>query len=329
MPDDAYSPIPELNLLKQFDERCEEAYAPWAWLDDFRELSFLRDTPELMRGLTGFAYANHSGSLYALWKRDDRADLAALPVVLLGDEGGLHLVARDLREFFRLLAGLEADLACDWDDVYERDEEELPARADYHAWLEENFGLTPPEDAWDIIEAAQEELGKEWAEWIHPLLPGAVFSPVHELNLLKRFQDGTKESYAGGFFLLSSEDREDWDGDSDLMPVAEANDDFDTYALWLRDDRSDLMRPPGRGGRGGRQPPCGRPERARVPRTPGRSRRHRDSGDRRRCRLARLRTEPRPRGVPQLAGRAPGYRPGTGRRCRHTGGAGGGRRGRA
>ncbi|WP_326688977.1 MULTISPECIES: hypothetical protein [unclassified Streptomyces] len=240
MPDDAYSPIPELNLLKQFDERCEEAYAPWAWLDDFRELSFLRDTPELMRGLTGFAYANHSGSLYALWKRDDRADLAALPVVLLGDEGGLHLVARDLREFFRLLAGLEADLACDWDDVYERDEEELPARADYHAWLEENFGLTPPEDAWDIIEAAQEELGKEWAEWIHPLLPGAVFSPVHELNLLKRFQDGTKESYAGGFFLLSSEDREDWDGDSDLMPVAEANDDFDTYALWLRDDRSDL-----------------------------------------------------------------------------------------
>ncbi|MGI5352703.1 hypothetical protein ACQEU8_31655 [Streptomyces sp. CA-250714] len=239
MPDDAYSPIPELNLLKEFDDRCEESYAPWAWLDDFRELPFLRDTPELMRGLIGFASANLSGSLYALWKRDDRDDLATLPVVLLGDEGGLHLVARDLREFFRLLAGLEAGLACDWDDVYERDEEELPGRADYHAWLVDNFGLTPPEDAWDIIEAAEEELGKEWAEWIHPLLPDAVFSPVHELNLLKRFQDSTEGSYAGGFSLLSAEDREDWDGDPGLLPFADANEDYDTYALMPHDERAD------------------------------------------------------------------------------------------
>lgn len=158
---EAYSPVLELNLLKKFEDDCGERYAPWRGMDDFGEMSFLRDEPELKRGLLGFASANGSGSLYALWKRDDRTDLASLPVVLLGDEGGIHIVARDLREFFQLLGALDADLDCDWADVGQRDRHELPGRARYLAWLEENFGLTPPDDAWSIIEAAQKELGKE------------------------------------------------------------------------------------------------------------------------------------------------------------------------
>lgn len=236
---DVYSPVPELNLLKEFDDGCDGAYAQWAWMDDFGEMAFLREDPRLVNGLLRFAQANGSGSLYALWKRDDRADLAALPVVLLGDEGGIHLVARDLREFFRLLGALEAELACDWAEVFERDEEELPARAEYLAWLERNFGLTPPEDAWDVIEAARDELEKEWTAWIHPLMPSAVFSPAHELNLLKRFQDGCSESFAAAF-LHSPEDREDREGACALMVFAEANTDRDAFALWRLDDRADL-----------------------------------------------------------------------------------------
>ncbi|MEV0696432.1 hypothetical protein AB0I53_00725 [Saccharopolyspora sp. NPDC050389] len=166
-----YSPVPELNLLKAFDDKTDESYAHWAWMDEFGELEFLRDTPELMHGLLGFASANGSGSLYALWKRDDRADLATLPVVLLGDEGGSHIVARNVREFLQLLGVLEADLACDEECVFERDEDEVPAQAEYLAWLEENFGLTPPEDAWDIIGEAQEELGEEFADWINARTP--------------------------------------------------------------------------------------------------------------------------------------------------------------
>ncbi|MFD4947729.1 hypothetical protein ACFWNT_35725 [Streptomyces sp. NPDC058409] len=173
---DIYSPVPELNLFKEFEDNCSESYAQWAGMDDFGKMSFLSDDPELVHGLLRFASANGSGSLYALWKRDDRDDLATLPVVLLGDEGGIHIVARNLREFFQLLGALEGDLGCDWEDVFEQDQEELPAQADYLAWLEEKFGLTPPDDAWDIIEAAQKELGKEWAAWIRPLIPDAVSS---------------------------------------------------------------------------------------------------------------------------------------------------------
>ncbi|QKW07652.1 hypothetical protein HUT18_15965 [Streptomyces sp. NA04227] len=236
-----YSPVPELNLLKEFEDNCEEPYAQWGWLDDFGEMSFLGEDPELRDGLLRFASANGSGSLYALWRRDDRADLATLPVVLLGDEGGLHVVARDLREFLRLLGALEAGLACDWENVYERDEEELPGQADYLAWLERNFGLAPPEEAWDIILEAQDELEKEWTRWIHPLLPDAVFSSVAELNLLKRFEDGVTERYAGGTTLHAPEDEAGGaDGTADLLVFASANDDGDAFALWRRDDRADL-----------------------------------------------------------------------------------------
>ncbi|MET7465682.1 hypothetical protein [Nonomuraea sp. NPDC005501] len=48
--------------------------------------------------MISFAQANSSGSMYAIWRKDDRADLATPPVVALGDEGGIHLVARDVRE---------------------------------------------------------------------------------------------------------------------------------------------------------------------------------------------------------------------------------------
>lgn len=229
---DTYSPVPELNLLKQFDNDCPDLYAQWGGMDDFGEMEFLQEDG-LRRGLLGFALANGSGSLYALWKRDDRTDLASLPVVLLGDEGGIHLVARNVRDFLRLLGALEGDPACDWDDVYDRDEDELPAQADYHAWLKENFDLTPPEEAWDIILDAEQELGQAWAEWIHPILPDAVFSPIHELNQLKSFQDrSSKYTQVIGYRLVPVEQWKNWDGPSDLMPFAESHTGSDTLALW-------------------------------------------------------------------------------------------------
>ncbi|MFI6740823.1 hypothetical protein ACIBI9_48555 [Nonomuraea sp. NPDC050451] len=162
---DVYSPVPELNLLKEFEDGCDEAYAAWAWMDDFGEMEFL-DDPRLKQGLLRFAQANLSGSIYALWKCDDGTDLASLPVVLLGDEGGIHVVARNLREFFQVLGSLKGDLACDLDEVFETDDAELPGQAQYLAWLGRHFGLAAPEDPWDIIQGAQEDLAQELAEWI-------------------------------------------------------------------------------------------------------------------------------------------------------------------
>jgi hypothetical protein len=159
------TPVPELNLLWDFDDSQDEDYAAWAGLDEFGEMEFLADEPELQRGLLRFAQASMSGSLYALWRVDDRADLATLPVVLLGDEGGLHLVAADLREFFRLLGALDSELGCDEEEVFLTGDDELPGRDAYLAWLDREFGLTAPEDPFDVVEAAQAKFGQQFTTW--------------------------------------------------------------------------------------------------------------------------------------------------------------------
>src|SRR5689334_19351679 len=89
----AYSPVPELNLLKGFQDRVGfEDYAEGFGLTDYNDTSGLRagwsKDPGFLARLVPFAQANGTGSFYALWRLDDRADLAGLPIVVFGDEGG-------------------------------------------------------------------------------------------------------------------------------------------------------------------------------------------------------------------------------------------------
>ncbi|QKW07316.1 hypothetical protein HUT18_13860 [Streptomyces sp. NA04227] len=139
--DDArpYSPVSELNLLRDFETSLEgQFFAPGFELFEFGDDLdwFCGDLPDAaLDRLIPFAYATSSGSYYALWRCDDRADLATLPVIFFGDEGDLALEADGLRELFRLLAAEPED---------PEDRADLaPAGEKYRAWLRENFGLTP------------------------------------------------------------------------------------------------------------------------------------------------------------------------------------------
>ncbi|WP_039937837.1 hypothetical protein [Streptomyces himastatinicus] len=153
---DAYSPIPELNLLKEFqDSLGGQFFAPGfeliAYDDDLDW--FCGDAPEAyLERLIPFAYATSSGSFYALWRCDDRTDLAELPVIFFGDEGDLWIEARNLRELFRLLAA-EADDPEDRDRV-------APARERYLAWLDQNFGTG------DAEREVLAEYARRFADWV-------------------------------------------------------------------------------------------------------------------------------------------------------------------
>jgi hypothetical protein len=153
-----YSPIPELNRLKEFQERMDGKPFPDGFaLFEYGDLSHLGAEPPapLRDRFIPFAQADHSGSFYALWKCDDRADLAALPVVFCGDEGDLHLAARSLRELFCLLA---VDGADDADDV--------PARGAYVRWLADTFDSAPAEDAAAVYDATLLEYGRAFCDWL-------------------------------------------------------------------------------------------------------------------------------------------------------------------
>lgn len=167
------SPVPELNLLMELQERLGGEFISDGFeLVEFGEpLHGWSDAPEFVDGFLSFANANGSGSLYAFWRIDGRADLAALPIAVFGDEGGIHLIALNLRDLLRQLA-CDRPLWVDWDGAgfweYEGGHRQHgdQGHREYLAWLEEHFGLAPPDDPNDLVRAASEELGERFTTWV-------------------------------------------------------------------------------------------------------------------------------------------------------------------
>ncbi|MFC5187469.1 hypothetical protein [Actinomadura harenae] len=155
---DAYSPIPELNLLKGFQDRSADFFSPGfelreygkgvAWSDD--------EAPEFDARIISFARATVSGSSYALWRYDDDADLSALPVIFFGDEGDLYVAAHDLRDLFHELA------QDDPDDIAPDRRSYIETRRAYKVWLESTFGPVPPERE----RGPMAEYGWRFADWL-------------------------------------------------------------------------------------------------------------------------------------------------------------------
>ncbi|MEY7973562.1 hypothetical protein AB8O38_16330 [Saccharomonospora xinjiangensis] len=167
----SYSPVPELNALKDFQDSLEgRFFAPGFELFTYNdELDwFCGEAPDAyLDRLVPFAYATSSGSYYALWRCDDRTDLATLPVIFFGDEGDLRVEANDVRELLRLLA-VEPDdpddrarLACE--------------RQRYRVWLRQNLGLTP---LGDVSDKALAEHTRRFAAWVSEFASDALLEHV-------------------------------------------------------------------------------------------------------------------------------------------------------
>lgn len=170
---DAYSPVPELNELKEFEERCGNEY----YADGFELVEFGRpsgaetysEEQEFIDSFVCFARANRTGSDYAFWRVDDRPDLATVPVVVFGDEGGIGIVAGNLRDLLR-------QLGCDWWQwpswegaqfmAPDPDDKPSPRHGDYLEWLKETFDLTPPDDPNELRHVAEGEFGTLLENWV-------------------------------------------------------------------------------------------------------------------------------------------------------------------
>lgn len=165
---EAYSPIPELNLLKEFQDRIGPVY----FSEGFELHEHGRDAglhtwsedPDFLNSFIPFAQANGSGSDYALWRCDDRTDLATLPVVFVGDDGDLYVIARSLTELFQLLAVDSEPFSDTGFLAPESTEEHSDGHLAYLTWLDQHFGLGPPEDL-DALWTARKEYDDRFRAW--------------------------------------------------------------------------------------------------------------------------------------------------------------------
>lgn len=144
------------NALRLSDQ---ERYGLETWSED----------PEFLSGLFPFAVANGSGSSYALWRRDPQAPIEAWPVVLLGDEGGEWIVARDLAEMLAITsADIEPQTISDSVYFFQDDEEEEAAPGThvdaYRNWLAAR-GIAVLSDPAPVVETAQAALQAEFDQW--------------------------------------------------------------------------------------------------------------------------------------------------------------------
>lgn len=171
-----HSPIPELNELKELQDKAADFLSDGFEISDYDDKSsFVASDltkPDFLDRLIPFAQANGSGSEYAIWRVDDRDDLATLPIVVFGDEGGEHVVARDFRDLLRIL-GFDAEPMVDHDEVYYyrgEDDEHSGAHDRYVKWLRKRHDLRPARDADRLVKKAQDEFEARFREWIDPYL---------------------------------------------------------------------------------------------------------------------------------------------------------------
>lgn len=143
-------------------------------LDEENEILESFSTEEkFLQSFLPFAEANSTGSVYAFWIKDKSVtDLEACPVVIFGDEGGVFVVAQNLKELLQI-AAYDIEAVVYPDEFFYSDKEELEEEGEYVAaefykeyldWLRSEAKLKPilTIEAVDaVVNEAQEKFGNE------------------------------------------------------------------------------------------------------------------------------------------------------------------------
>lgn len=143
--------IPE-DLLKLYEfeqEFSAETYSQCFGLTITNEKTGIKtwsEKEEFYNSFIEFAGANGSGSSYAYWVIDN--DLKNCPIVVFGDEGGIHVVAENTCKLIHLLT-LDTEISVDFDSAYffkdEEYYEENENKEEFQQWVKKEFNLDPIE----------------------------------------------------------------------------------------------------------------------------------------------------------------------------------------
>jgi hypothetical protein len=153
---------------EQFDFECySEGFG--LMIDDKSGIESWSQDEEFLDKLLPFAQANGSGSIYAFWKDESSEDPSEYPIVVFGDEGGVHVVAENLLSLMRLLT-FDSEISVYHDEAYfYKDEEEYEASEGHRAyvsWLKENFNLDPVTETKELIQQAQNKYKSAFDSWL-------------------------------------------------------------------------------------------------------------------------------------------------------------------
>ncbi|SFE42915.1 hypothetical protein SAMN05518672_10693 [Chitinophaga sp. CF118] len=161
----------ELSALFEFEQEYgTESYSQCFYLDSDGEsaISSWSTDKDFLKMLMPFAVANGSGSIYVFWDDGKGKSLKEMPVVVFGDEGGVHIVAKNILELMQLLT-FDHEISVYHDEAYfyksEDDDEESEYAQVYKDWLKETFNIDAIDKPDVIIKTAQDEFKASFGAW--------------------------------------------------------------------------------------------------------------------------------------------------------------------
>ena len=115
-----------------------------------------------------FAQANGSGSFYCIWNDGTSKPMNNMPIVVFGDEGGVHIVAENILQLLHLLT-FDTEITVDFDEIFfykdEDDYEESEDLDEFLKWLKDDYNLDKIEDTSTIISSAQDKYKENFEKW--------------------------------------------------------------------------------------------------------------------------------------------------------------------
>jgi hypothetical protein len=123
---------------------------------------------DFLNRLIPFASANGSGSIYTIWIDDSNQSLSEMPIVVFGDEGGVHIVAENILQLLHLLT-YDIEITIDWNEIkfvkVKGIYEESKNLGKYLKWIKENYDLAQIEEPEKTIKTAQDKYKSEFDNW--------------------------------------------------------------------------------------------------------------------------------------------------------------------
>lgn len=176
--------IPEtLDKLIDF----EEQYGGETYSESFYLCIDLDKTPdrgqysldeEYFERLIIFANADGTGAKYAFWVNNVDQSLEEAPIIVIGSEGHIQVVAKNSKELLQLLSfgpeGMDGSFYKDLDDF-----EEPENAHQYREWMKRELNLQPIEnievedsdEVNNLIDEAVKEFGEPFRKWMMSLNP--------------------------------------------------------------------------------------------------------------------------------------------------------------
>ncbi|SER69021.1 hypothetical protein [Myroides profundi] len=138
----------------------------------------ISEEEEFVNSFVPFAEANSTGSIYAFWVQDKAVkSLDNCPIVVFGDEGGVFIVAKNIKELLQISA-YDVEAVVFMEEFYFPDKEELIEEGEFDAaefnkefldWLRTDAKLKPIltiEAIDEVIANAQDQSAEELEQFI-------------------------------------------------------------------------------------------------------------------------------------------------------------------